>query len=162
MDAPKGRYRVVEKDGRLIVIDNQSGASVSSLPPPSAGRPGTSPPPVVAGGKGSFDGIADFLLTAAVEDWDAEGRAIIHWNPNIKPGWLYRWDAVLDQAQQRSLGRALLALFAAPPFGAMFFYSGGDWLRLLGLGLTGLPLAWGVFTILRLRWETAGQSAAGD
>ena len=40
MEAPKGRYSVVEKDGRLIVIDNQTGAAAASTTP--SPRPGTS------------------------------------------------------------------------------------------------------------------------
>ena len=155
MDAPKGRYRVVEKDGRLIVIDNQSGAPVSpSMPPPRAGRPGASPPPpIVAAGENMLDGIAGFLLTLAARDWDKDGNAIIH--GEWKEGGKERsWDAVLDKAGQRRLGRALVAFCAAPLFVLILILVDLGALTLPAFALMALPLVWGVWTIRRLMAET--------
>ena len=47
MELPKGRYSVVEKGGRLIVIDNSTGMpAVTNTPSPRPGRPAASPAPV--------------------------------------------------------------------------------------------------------------------
>ena len=159
MEAPKGRYSVVEKDGRLVVIDNASGAPLtSSIPPPRAGGSGASPAPIVAG-KSGVDTAAGFLLGIAAKEWDAEGRAVIAWEWRAN-GRVRRWDALLDTAQQRRLGRALLALCAAPmPVLALMFLGGAAmW---LGILLTLPPILWGLASIARLRSETAGQAPPG-
>jgi hypothetical protein len=156
MEAPKGRYSVVEKDGRLVVIDNATGAPASKgISPPRPGRPGTPPAPIVAG-KGAVDGVADFLLGIAAKDWDREGRAVIHWEWSGKGG-TRSWDARLDTAQQRRLGRALLALSAAPvPILALIFLEGGaSW---LATALSLPPVIWGFASIARLQSETGGIS----
>ncbi len=159
MDAPKGRYRVVEKDGRLVVIDNATNVPVTpSIPPPrAASRPGATSGPIAAGpiapGKGALDGAADALLTLAVNRWDREGQAVIRWRwtENNEPK---SWDALLDSSQQRRLGRALLCLAAAPVLFLALILVGLPWLSFL----IGLPLLfWGVRSIGRLRTETAGQ-----
>ena len=50
MEPPKGRYSVVEKDGRLIVIDNQTGSpAASTTPSPQPGRPNASSAPLRPG-----------------------------------------------------------------------------------------------------------------
>lgn len=47
MEPPKGRYSVVEKDGRLIVIDNRTGSpAASNTPSPRPGRPNASVAPI--------------------------------------------------------------------------------------------------------------------
>ena len=48
MDAPKGRYRVEEKDGRLVVIDTATGAPIDS-PGPAASGPAPRGPSRPAG-----------------------------------------------------------------------------------------------------------------
>jgi hypothetical protein len=158
MDAPKGRYRVIEKDGRLVVIDNRSGAPVSpSMPAPRAsGGGGASPQPVIASGKGIVDAAADALLTLAVHEWDGEGRAVVRWRwtQNDKEK---RWDAALDKAQQSRLGRGLLAFLAAPAFVLVMIVFGPGALALPGFVLAALPVIWGVWTINRLMAETGAQ-----
>ncbi|HEX9947594.1 MAG TPA: hypothetical protein VGA98_08645, partial [Allosphingosinicella sp.] len=84
MDAPKGRYRVIEEDGRLVVIDNESGTPIpSSLVPPRRPRPGRSPAsppvPVAPAGPGPLDRAGDFLLAVVAREWDSQGRAVIAW-----------------------------------------------------------------------------------
>jgi hypothetical protein len=158
MDAPKGRYRVVEKDGRLIVIDNQSGAPASpSMPSPRAsGRPGVSSQPVIASGTGAVDSIADHLVALAVRKWDGEGRAIVHWRWK-ENGREKVWDAALDKDQQRRLGRGLLALCTAPLFVLLVLVVDLDVLALPAFALMALPLVWGIWTIRRLMADTGAR-----
>ncbi|MGZ8285233.1 MAG: hypothetical protein ACXW27_13095 [Allosphingosinicella sp.] len=157
MDAPKGRYRVVEKDGRLVVVDNQTGSplpsSAGSLPGARPGRPvaGTAGP-VAPRGPGPIDRAADFLLACAVTSWDSEGRAVLAWESGER-GHGARWDAILGEAEQRRLGRALLALCAMPLFMLVFMFTDG---MVLGLGaLLTLPsVLWGAFALAQLYNET--------
>lgn len=163
MDAPKGRYSVVEKDGRLVVIDNGTGAPIPSsvAPPPGrAGRgAGSAPTPISAADPGPLDRAAAFLLAVAAKEWDAQGRAIIAWRWR-QNGQVKRWDAALDEAEQRRMGRALLALCAAPLFLIFLIFSDG---ALFGAGtLLTLPLlAWAAFSLFRLYGETHDPSVGG-
>lgn len=167
MDAPKGRYKVVEKDGRLIVIDNATGrpASGTIVPP----RPGSSPVsgPARSPGPGSagspistasgtlktwLDGFSTFLLHFAVSEWDDQGNAIIHWS------WKHnneerRWDAGLDADEQRRLGRGLAAIAVFPLFILLFLFGSGIWM-LAGMALIAAPVVWGAISIAKLRDET--------
>lgn len=156
MDAPKGRYRVVEKDGRLIVIDNRTGGPIpSSIGSPPDARPGrfpASPTPVAPAGPGPLDRAADFLLAVVVKEWDSEGRAVIAWESGDK-GKGSRWDARLDEAQQRRMGRALLALCAVPVF-VPFFIFGEGVLLFFGALATLPPVLWGAIALARLYAET--------
>jgi hypothetical protein len=156
MDAPQGRYKVVEKDGRLIVIDNATGqpASGTATParPPTPGRSGSSP---VAPAKSTIDSFADSLLRLAVREWDDQGRAIIHWSWK-QNGKEQRWDAWLDQAEQKRFGRALVAIAAAPLFVFFFIFTSGL-LLWLGMLLTVGPVIWGFRSISRLQSETNGR-----
>ncbi|HEX8223733.1 MAG TPA: hypothetical protein VF605_07955 [Allosphingosinicella sp.] len=157
MDAPQGRYRVVEKDGRLVVIDNQTGApipsTVASPPPPRPGRrAAASAGPVASAGPGPLDRAADALLALVAKRWDSQGRAVIAWewqeNNKVK-----RWDAALDQGQQRRMGRALVALAAVPLLLVLAIVTGG---ALFGLALILVvpPVAWAAFSLRRLHRET--------
>jgi hypothetical protein len=162
MDAPKGRYRVVEKDGRLIVIDNRTGGPIpSSIGSPPASRPGgaASPSPVSPAGPGRLDRAADFLLAVVVKEWDSEGRAVIAWKSG-EGGRGSSWHARLDPPQQRRMGRALLALCAAPLF-ALFFIFGDGAAAGLGVFLTLPFMLWGAFAMSRLRSETNDPSLGG-
>ena len=181
MEAPKGRYSVVEKDGRLIVIDNRTGTpAASNTPSPRPGRPGGSPAPVrpgpspvpprpgasrpsrrpplssspIAPGKGTLDTAADALVTMASKGFDGDGRAIIawEWKSNNRTR---RWEARLDPAQQRRLGRALLAICATPlPVFAFVLLDGSAmW---MALALTVPIIVWGFQSISRLQKETGG------
>ncbi|HEX6374961.1 MAG TPA: hypothetical protein VFZ91_04495 [Allosphingosinicella sp.] len=157
MDAPKGRYRVVEKDGRLVVIDNETAgaipSSLGSLPSARPGRRSASPSgPVAPAGPGPIDRAADFLVACVADGWDAEGRAVIarEWG---EAGRGQRWDALLGEAEQRRLGRALLALCAGPVFVLCVVFAEGIWLG-LGALLTLPPLAWGATSIVSLYGET--------
>lgn len=163
MDAPQGRYRVVEKDGRLVVIDNRTGApipsSLASPPPARPGRPGVSPPsPVAPAGPGPADRAADFLVAVVAREWDAEGRAVIAWEWGDKAA-RHRWDAALDEAEQRRLGRALLALCAAPVLLLFLVFAEGAALA-FGALLTVPPLAWGLVSLLALYNATNDPSLA--
>ena len=167
MEAPKGRYKVIEKDGRLIVIDNQTGQPASgTMPPP---RPGASPvsgpggsPGLGSGGSpistasGTLatwvDGFSAMLLRLAVSEWDEQGRAIIHWSWTVNDKE-QRWDAGLDADEQRRLGRGLAAIASLPLFLLLFIFGGTGWL-LLPLALTAVPVLWGGISIARLREET--------
>jgi hypothetical protein len=159
MDAPKGRYSVVEQDGRLIVVDNGTGAPIpSSVPPPPRSEPGgLAAPPVAPAGPGPIDRAAAALLTLAVRRWDKDGRAVIAWEWE-QNGRKKRWDALLDEGQQRRLGRALLALVGPPILLVL--------LAFVDSGLAGLamlvalpPIGWGVFAVQRLYRETDDPSS---
>lgn len=183
MEAPKGRYSVVEKDGRLIVIDNRTGsAAASTTPSPRPGRPGGSPapvrpgqlptpprssasrppsrppvsPPPISSGPEMFDGIGGFLVAIASKDYDADGNAIVgwEWKSNNRTR---RWDARLDPAQQRRFGRALLALCVSPlPIITLLVL---DQNALFAGMVLSVPLfAWGFQSIVRLQKETGGLS----
>jgi hypothetical protein len=155
VDAPKGRYSVVEKDGRLVVIDNGTGSPIpSSIAPPTApGRAGIAPAgPVGRGEPGALDRAADLLLALAARKRDSDGRAVIAWEWR-ENGKVKRWDAALDERQQRRLGRALLALVASPLLLVILVVAGGDALG-FGLLLVLPPAMWGAISIRRLYRET--------
>jgi hypothetical protein len=118
MDAPRTRYRVLEKDRRLIVIDTASGEAVS--------HPGPRPAAGSMEALGPLDRAALFLAGLAIKRRDAQGRAVVSWSGTVnnKPR---KWEAWLDQAQERRFGRALLGVVPFPalilllillPFGA--------------------------------------------
>src|SRR5688572_20500555 len=131
MDAPQGRYRVIEKDGRLVVIDNRTGAPASSpvVPPPPrmAGRGGPvqSASPVTAA-KGGLDTLIDMALRLAVTEWDSEGRAVVRWEWK-QNGREQRWDAALDTEQQRRLGLALIYAALLPGLFLLLAVLLGSW-----------------------------------
>lgn len=164
MDAPKGRYRVVEKDGRLVVIDNLTGGPIpSSIAPPPArpGRPAASPAgPVAPAGPGLIDRAADRLLALAVREWDEQGRAVVAWKWE-QNGREKRWDAALDAGQQRRLGRALFALCSAPLVPLLIVF--GDALTAAVGALLAVPLAgWGAIRLHRLVRETDDPARRGE
>jgi hypothetical protein len=149
MDAPKGRYRVEEKDGRLVVIDTATGARASSPgPPPPRGSDPVGREP------GLFDRLGRMILRLAVARWDEHGRAVIAWEWE-ENGKTKRWDAVLDPAQQRRLARALLA-FLAFPIAVMLTILGGAGLVWPVVPIAFLSAFWAVWTIHRLRRQTGG------
>lgn len=150
MDAPRGRYRVEEKDGRLTVIDTATGAPAAPVAAPApARRPATvSRPP------GLLDRYGRLLLGLVADRRDGEGRAIVSWKWE-QNGRTRRWDAALDPAQQKRLGRGLAAVSAFPVavFLAIFAGPGLIW-PLLPFAL---PAAfWGIWSIMRLKRETGG------
>ena len=155
MDAPKGRYSVVEKDGRLVVIDNGTGAPIPSSVVPPAGRgPGLASPagPVGGAGPGALDRVAGLLLALVVRRWDEQGRAVIAWEWQ-ENGRTRRWDAALDSGEQRRLGRTLLLVAATPALLVLAM--------LTDTGLFGLAMlfafpamAWIVHSLRRLHRET--------
>jgi hypothetical protein len=154
MDAPRGRYRVEEKDGRLVVIDTATGAPATSVtPPPTPRAGGARGPSVIARPPGLIDRYGRRLLKLVVSRWDGEGRAIIAWQWE-QNGRKQRWDAALGPAEQRRLGRALAAVSAFPLFVLLSIFAGP--VPLLFLPLV-LPVTfWGVWAIMRLRRETGG------
>jgi hypothetical protein len=155
MDAPKGRYRVEEKDGRLTVIDTETGAPIpspglsASGAPPRQGGPIAPPPP------GLFDRLGRLLLHLAVRSWDEQGRAVIAWQWE-QNGRRKRWDATLGPAHQRRLGRALLAFSAFPLVVLLSIFLAPFWLLLP----FALPATfWGAWSVARIRRETAAGGA---
>ena len=162
MDAPKGRYSVVEKDGRLVVIDNGTGAPIrtSIAPPPARPGRGAPVPPSPVGGRdpGPLDRAADVLVALAAREWDGEGRAVVAWQWE-QNGVQKRWDASLDDRQQRRLGRALLALCAVALLPASLLLAGATATALAALFV--LPLvSWGAVSLRRLYRETNDPGAA--
>ena len=153
MDAPKGRYRVEEKDGRLTVIDTATGAPASSVASPP--RPGAAPqraPAGLARPPGLADRYGRLLLSLVVKRWDEEGRAMISWEWE-ENGGTQRWDAALGPAEQKRMGRALAGVSAFPVFVLFTIFAG------FGLTWLVLPFAlasafWGVWAIMRLTRET--------
>lgn len=156
MDAPKGRYRVEEKDGRLTVIDTLAGAPASPVAPPP--RPAAAHPlgaGSVSAPPGLFERYGRLLLRLVVNRWDEEGRAVLRWEWE-QNGRTERWDAALGAAQQKRLGRALAAVSAFPIFVLLAIFAGPGLTWLL------LPVAlpasfWGVWAVMRLKRETHGR-----
>lgn len=113
IDAPPGRYRVVEKDGRLVVVDNRTGAAAAPMRPPRTPEGmGAAEPLRLAAGTSAVDVVAAMVLRLLVRQWDEQGRAVIHWKWG-EYGRTGHWDATLDEGQQRRFGRALLGLAAS-------------------------------------------------
>ena len=101
-----------------------------------------------------IDRFGRLLLSLVVKRWDEEGRAVVAWEWE-QNGLKKRWDAALGPAEQRRLGRALVAVCAFPLFVLFTIFAGAGLTWLL------LPLAlpatfWGVWAIMRLKRETAG------
>jgi hypothetical protein len=153
MDAPKGRYRVEEKDGRLTVIDTLTGAPASPVSRSSA--PGVAPPHrpnAISSPPGLIDRYGRLLLALAVRSRDSQGRAVIAWEWE-QNGRKQRWDAALGPAEQRRLGRALAGISAFPIFVLLTIFTGAGLTWLL------LPIAlpatfWGTWSLMRLKRET--------
>lgn len=152
MDAPKGRYRVEEKDGRLVVIDTATGAPASSVSPPPP-RPAASPrsPGLMEKPPGALDRYGRVLLRFVVNRWDEQGRAVIAWQWE-QNGRRKRWDAALGPAEQRRLGRALALISAFPAFVLLSILAGPAFLLFLPVVLP--AVLWGVWGIARLQRET--------
>jgi hypothetical protein len=154
-DPPPGRYRVVEKNGRLVVVDNESGIAV---PPTLARRAqamgaGGLPRPVR---RSVLDATAALMVRLVVRQWDEAGRAVIDWKWG-EYGKTGSWHALLDEGQQRRFGRALLALAAAALLILAAFTAG---LPLLGFAAA-LPLVLlGSRSVKRLKAES-DESEAG-
>ena len=154
MDAPKGRYSVVERDGRLVVIDNGTGAPIPSTVAPRAGSPGRpgAAQAVSGGGPGLLDRLANLLLALAVREFDSQGRAVIAWSWQ-QNGRDRRWDALLDERQQRRMARALLAFAPAPLLPLALVLADVGTFALATLFV--FPLAaWGALSLQRLQRET--------
>ncbi|HYJ83122.1 MAG TPA: hypothetical protein VEW26_09810 [Allosphingosinicella sp.] len=153
MDAPRGRYRVEEKDGRLVVIDTATGAPATSVtPPPTPRAGGATGPGVIARPPGLVDRYGRLLLGLVVKSWDSEGRAVIAWEWE-QNGRKQRWDAALDPTGQKRMGRALAAVSAFPLLILLSIFAG------FGLAFFLLPVAlpatfWGIWAIMRLQRET--------
>jgi hypothetical protein len=161
MDAPKGRYRIEEKDGRLVVFDTATGSRLSpSFPSPPGTAPGAPPPPAggIARSPGIIDRIGRRLLSLTVSRWDEQGRAILAWEWE-QNGHKRRWDAALDPAQQKRLGRAMVAFTAFPLFVLLTIGTGGSLLWLFPLALP--ATLWGIWAIIRLNHETNGGGPGG-
>ncbi|HYI39219.1 MAG TPA: hypothetical protein VE053_02755 [Allosphingosinicella sp.] len=161
MDAPKGRYRVEEKDRRLTVIDTATGAPATSVmssprtPAAPPNRPGASPGPdrpAAVSSPGLFDRYTRLLLGLVVKRWDEEGRALVAWEWE-QNGRKQRWDAALGPAEQKRLGRAMVAITAFPIFVLLTIVTGFalTWL-LLPIALP--ATAWGIWSLTRLQRET--------
>ena len=153
MDAPKGRYRVEEKGGRLVVIDTQTGAPASSSPapaPPPQPRSLGSDPSARLGRIGLYGRL---LLRLVVNRWDEAGRAVIAWEWK-ENGRTRRWDALLGPAEQRRLAHGLAAFSAFPliVLAAILFGPEPLWFLPVALPLT----FWGVWSVMRLRRDTGG------
>ncbi|HEU0099439.1 MAG TPA: hypothetical protein VFQ67_11775 [Allosphingosinicella sp.] len=160
MDAPKGRYRVEEKNGRLVVIDTATGAPASPVNSSPAAR-GAAPrgPGVVDRPPGLVDRYGRLLLALAVRRWDGEGRAIVAWRWE-QNGRERRWDAELGPAEQKRFGRALVGVSALPLVVLVSIFAGPVALLLLPVALP--ATFWGVWAIMRLSRETAGGGGSAD
>jgi hypothetical protein len=155
MEAPPGRYRVIEKDGRLVVVETETGAPAPSVVPRTA-LPRPSSPPMVAG-KGLLDSLADALAARVAKGRDPEGRIVIAWEWK-QNGKTRRWDAALDAGQQRRLGRALLAIVAAFPAVLITFVTETPFIALF----VAVPLiVWAMIAINRLQAETRDGARPG-
>jgi len=158
MDAPKGRYSVIEKDGRLVVIDNGTGAPLASSLPPGR-RPGGPSPAIVGSEPGPVDRAADLIAAIAARRRDSQGRALIAWEWR-ESGKIRRWDAALDDRQQRRLGRALLGLTSGPLVVAATAMAESA-LILPAAILAAPPSLWGWLALRRLYRETDDPALRG-
>ena len=151
MDAPKGRYRVEEKDGRLVVIDTVTGAPATSVTPSPRSPAAPRGPAVIDRPPGLIDRFGRLLLRLVVNRWDEEGRAVVAWEWE-QNGRKQRWDAVLGPAEQKRLGRALVGVSAFPLVILLSIFAGPlPWLFLP----VALPATfWGIWAIMRLKRET--------
>jgi hypothetical protein len=154
MEAPRSRYRVEERNGRLVVTDTASGVPVSSLgaapPPRGLDLAGGADRPIARVG-GLRDSAGAFLVKRAAKSWDSEGRAVVAWEWEVN-GRKRRWDAALDEAQQRRLGRALLAFVNAAAAGAVLVLAGLPFLAVLAAAPLLIRGWWG---LSRLQSETS-------
>ena len=154
MDAPKGRYRVEEKDGRLVVIDTATGARVSpDVPSP----PGTAPasPSRPAAGLARPPGLADRLGRLLSTSPSAAGTKRPR-RPRLGVG---------GEWPQAALGRGARwgSAAAARPGAARLRRFPGHRpaldpgrFELLWLFVLALPATfWGVWAVVRLQRETA-------
>lgn len=156
MDAPKGRYRVEEKDGRLTVIDTVTGAPATSVTEPHPPRP-PGAPGAIERPAGLLDRYGRLLLSLAVRRWDEKGRALVRWEWE-QNGQSRRWHAALGSAEQRRFGRALAAVTAFPILVLLTIVGGpGFWLLPIAFPLT----VWGVWAITRLQRETDPGGGSG-
>jgi len=162
MDAPKTRYRVIEKQGRLIVIDTATGAPATPdayAPPRQTGQPAS----FIELGSEPFErlaaAIANSIVKIAIRERTPEGDAIVDWNWTVN-GRNRSWHARLDRDQERALGHALLQFVPLPiaaagvilPFGSAV--TGVSFLALLGA----VPLAiFASLTIKGLQRDSADQ-----
>ena len=153
MDAPKGRYRIEEKEGRLVVTDTFTGAPVSSTPPSSlpsrTSERGVGP--VGAAPLGLLDRYGRLLLRLVVNRWDGQGRAVVAWRWE-QNGRRRQWDASLGPAEQKRLSRALAAFSAFPVFVLAAIFAGPVVWMLLPIALA--ATFWGVWAVMRLTRET--------
>lgn len=147
MDVPKTRYRVIERDRKLIVIDTWTGDPATKAMPlpasPSARSPGL---PRIAIGRGVFDRLALACARIGTKGRDAQGRALVRWDykVNNKPR---RWEAALDPAQELRFGRALMGLASFPATFLALFVPGVNMFAVLLL----LPtLLWALWSFVRL------------
>jgi hypothetical protein len=154
MDAPRGRYRVEEKDGRLVVIDNVTGAPASPVAPSPRRQAPPPPPGAPAPPAGLADRYGRLLLSLVVNRWDKEGRALVRWEWE-QNGRKQRWDAALGPAEQRRLGRALAAISAFPLAVFLAILAGPGPLWLL-FPFAFLATLWGIRSLMRLKRATAG------
>jgi hypothetical protein len=152
MDAPQGRYRVEEKDGRLIVIDTRTGAPAAPFSPSVAQPPSQrSAGPIAPPPPGLVDRYGAVLLRLVVRSWDGQGRAVVAWRW-LESGRGRRWDASLGPAEQKRLARGLAAFTAFPLFLLLAIFAGpGAWLLFpVALAAT----FWGLWSVRRLTRET--------
>jgi hypothetical protein len=147
MEAPPSRYRVVERGGRLIVIDTATGEATGAGAAAAALRPDSAP---VAAGWGLMAALADAAAGLAAKGRDPQGRMVIAWEWT-QNGRTKRWDAALDPAQQRRLGRALLMLVAPVPLVILSFLGGQPFFGFVWA----VPLVFvGAFGLKRLQSES--------
>jgi hypothetical protein len=154
MEAPKGRYSVREQDGRLVVIDNETGAPATAQVPRQRGSPtSTAQPGSLEPGKGPVEWLGNLLVRIVSERIDEEGRAIISWQWTEKGGRVRHWDAALDKGQQRRLGRALLAIASFPLLVLLLIFTD---IPVVPALFVVVPLAlWGSFSVTRLQRQTS-------
>jgi pimeloyl-ACP methyl ester carboxylesterase len=160
MDVPPSRYRVIEKEGRLVVIDTAASEPGDSTAEPRQGprrRLRLSAGPIVSGLVSVRDWLADFVLGAAVREWDNAGRAVIDWRYQDRNGVDFEWQARLDLDEQDRLGRALLEIATAPLLIIAWIAFDSGWVRLIAFLLCAPTMVWGMMQLLGLRGETNGR-----
>lgn len=168
LEAPQGRYKIIERDNRLVTIDTQTGAEVGGVAPPIAhapqpaqpavfAQPGNQPPPPATPATNPGGAATDLAAMTELAKPDAQGRVTIptqRWFDPKAPRRI-RLTAQntkkLGQYLRFVIGAAVFALFLAAFISPVFvlFFAGFCWFR-------GRKMAMGLMSQLLTDGEEVG------
>lgn len=145
-DAPPGRYKVVERGRRLVVIDTRTGQPAARAPAPAApAAPRPSAAPVQSTAPRTIDDRSGATILRTTRLYDLKG-----------PREIVMTQAVSDRLA-RAVGGWLIAFFIFAVVATLFFH----WLWLLPVLLLFQPRARAAFhTWMTARLDEADQAAS--